>query len=113
MAITAVVWITVLILTPPESDEVLDRFYAKVRPGGPGWRRQRERTGIPPSQDLALDLKRILAAVLLLYAFMFGIGGLLLQKWGWMIWMTVLAVASGAWLFVLQRRGYVDQTAEV
>jgi len=110
-AITSAVWITVLFLTPPESDEVLDRFYAKVRPGGPGWRRQRERTGIQASQDLGLDLKRILAAVLLLYAFMFGVGGALLQQWGWMVAMIVLAIASGAWLFVLRRRGYVDQAA--
>lgn len=112
-AITSAVWITVLYFTPPESDEVLDRFYAKVRPGGPGWRRQRERTGIPPSQDLALDIKRILAAVLLLYALMFGIGGALLQRWGWLVSMTALAIASGAWLFTLKQRGYVDQTTEV
>lgn len=47
-AITSVVWITVMILTPPESNDTLDRFYRRVRPGGPGWNLQRVRAGEAP-----------------------------------------------------------------
>ena len=36
--ITAVVWLTVLLLTPPEAPDVLERFVRQVRPPGPGWR---------------------------------------------------------------------------
>ena len=31
-------WLVVTYLTPPEPEATLDRFYAKVRPGGPGWK---------------------------------------------------------------------------
>jgi solute:Na+ symporter, SSS family len=37
--LTIVTWLVVTLVTKPETDEVLHRFYRKVRPGGPGWRR--------------------------------------------------------------------------
>lgn len=97
-ASTAVIWIAVMALTPPESDEVLDRFYTKVRPGGPGWRRQQGRTGLPPLQDLGRDLKRVMAALLLLFGAMFSLGGFLLLQplTGWL--NLVAAVIGGVWL---------------
>lgn len=97
-ASTAVIWIAAMLLTPPESDEVLDRFYEKVRPGGPGWRRQQGRTGLPPAQDLGRDLKRVMAALLLLFGSMFSIGGFLLLQplTGWL--NLVAAVIGGIWL---------------
>ena len=39
VGITTAVWLAVTFLTAPESAETLDRFYRRVRPGGPGWRR--------------------------------------------------------------------------
>ena len=38
-AVTTVVWVLVTFLTPAEPDEVLLRFYRKVRPHAAGWRR--------------------------------------------------------------------------
>ncbi|WP_298542086.1 sodium:solute symporter family protein [uncultured Aquimarina sp.] len=35
--ITTVVWISVTLLTKPESKSVLQGFYKKIQPGGPGW----------------------------------------------------------------------------
>src|SRR5690606_39955909 len=64
--IPLLMWAPVMLLTKPESDEKLDAFYTRVRPGGPGWRRQRERTGIAPAQDLASDIQRVFAGVLIL-----------------------------------------------
>ena len=43
--VTTVVWLTVTFLTAPESDETLDRFYRRVRPGGRGWRAVARRLG--------------------------------------------------------------------
>ncbi|HKK94510.1 MAG TPA: sodium:solute symporter family protein, partial [Longimicrobiales bacterium] len=40
-ALSAVVWILVMWLTPPEDETTLNAFYRRVRPGGPGWERQR------------------------------------------------------------------------
>lgn len=90
-----VMWIVAMLLTPAESDETLDEFYRRVRPGGPGWKKQRQRTGLTPVQDLATDIKRVLAANLLMFGAMFSIGGFLLLQplTGWV--SLVVAVAGG------------------
>ena len=102
--ITTVIWVVTLLLTPPESDETLDNFYSKVRPGGPGWRKQRQRTGLLPLQNFSLDLQKVLAAVLLLFGAMFAVGGFLLLQslTGWI--SLVIAVAGGFWLRQLDKR---------
>ena len=101
---TALLWITVMFLTPPESDETLDRFYRQVRPSGIGWKRQQQRTGILPGQDLAKDFLRVLASILLLFGAMFATGGFLLLDplTGWV--SLIIAVAGGYWLRRLNRR---------
>jgi Na+/proline symporter len=43
--VTTVVWLTVTFMTQPESQATLDRFYRRVRPGGPGWRPVAARLG--------------------------------------------------------------------
>ena len=102
--ITTIIWVTTLLLTPPESNETLDRFYTKVRPGGPGWARQRQRTGIPPQQNLSLDIQRVLAAILLLFGAMLAVGGFLLLQslTGWI--SLAIAVMGGFWLRQLSKR---------
>ena len=96
--ITLVVWVTAMLMTPPESDDTLDTFYCKVRPGGPGWARQQQRTGVQPAQSLRHDLLKALAALLLLLGAMLGVGGFLLYQplTGW-VWLTI-AVGGGWWL---------------
>lgn len=96
--LTAIIWITVMFLTPPESDETLDEFYRRVRPSGWGWGRQQARTGIEAGQDLQTDILRVLAAILLLFGAMLGIGGFLLLQplTGWIA--LIFAVIGGVWL---------------
>ncbi len=43
--VTTVVWVGVTFATAPETDATLERFYGRVRPGGPGWRRVAARLG--------------------------------------------------------------------
>jgi Na+/proline symporter len=35
--ITSIVWIVVTFITKPEDNDVLEKFYKKTQPGGPGW----------------------------------------------------------------------------
>ena len=100
---TALVWVIVMFTTKPESDAVLDAFYARARPGGPGWHRQRERTGLTPLQDLAGDLLSSLWGIGLLFGLMFAIGALLLYKWSALGISVLVAVVSGLLLW-RQRR---------
>jgi solute:Na+ symporter, SSS family len=101
--LTAAIWITVMFLTPPESDATLDAFYSKIRPGGPGWQRQQLRTGLLPAQNLGLELLKVLAASLLLFGAMFALGGFLLLQpaLGWT--SLIMAVLGGTWLRRLTR----------
>ena len=107
--VTAIIWISVMYLTPPESDEVLDKFYLKVRPGGIGWLRERERTGVLPAQDLKQDLLKVVAAILLLFGSMFAIGGFLLLQpvTGWI--SLVVAVVGSFWLRKLSRKSELKE----
>src|SRR5436305_657928 len=45
VACSTVVWLAVTLLTRPEPDAVLEAFYRRVRPGGPGWAKVSERLG--------------------------------------------------------------------
>ena len=101
--ITAAIWIAAMLLSPPESDTTLDAFYTRVRPGGPGWTQQRQRTGLEPLQDLGWELQRVLAAMLLMFGMMFAVGGFLLLQslTGWV--SLVATVVGGMWLRQLNR----------
>lgn len=106
-AITVIVcflWISILFLTPPESEETLDEFYCRARPGGWGWREVRSRTGIEPAQDLSLDLQRAIAAMLLLFGALLASGGFLLLQpvTGWIA--LIVAVGGWTWLRQLNKR---------
>lgn len=102
--ITMLIWVPVMMFTKPESDEKLDAFYRRVRPGGPGWKRQRERTGIAAAQDLGKDIQRVLAGIMILFGSMFAVGGLLLQRWSTLIAMVIMLSIGFAW------RRYVGPT---
>ena len=55
--LTIIVWVVVTFLTRPESNEVLDSFFQKVRPGGFGWepvaRRNRD---VSVDRDLTVSI---------------------------------------------------------
>jgi Na+/proline symporter len=96
--VTAAIWVPVMLLTPPERDETLEAFYRRIRPGGPGWRPQRRRTGLEPAQDLGHDVLRACAALLVLLGLMFAVGFAALVDWAGVAVTSVVAVAGIAWL---------------
>ena len=83
--VSALVWLVVMLITPPESDAVLERFVRQVRPAGPGWARQRQRFGVEPLETLPSMLGRFLLASGVLFGGLIGTGGFVLhqQLSGW------------------------------
>jgi solute:Na+ symporter, SSS family len=107
--ITAAIWIPVMYFTAPESEEKLESFYLRVRPGGPGWGRIRERTGAPAAQDLACDAQRVVAGLMILFGLMFAVGGFLLLQWTVGIVASVVAVAGYLWLRHLGTTSHITE----
>jgi Na+/proline symporter len=71
------IWIPAMLLTKPEAPEVLDRFYARVRPAG-AWGPVEARVQLPPLDNLAADARRWLLWVVIVLGGMLGTGWMLL-----------------------------------
>jgi SSS family solute:Na+ symporter len=100
VAVSTIVWLSVTFLTKPEPDAVLERFYRRVRPGGPGWARISERAGfgregIPGG---ALAWTNWIAGVVAVYSSLFGIGKIVLGELVPGLVLLALAVGSFAWI---------------
>ncbi len=100
VGITTAGWLIVTLLTPPESDAVLQRFYEQARPAPHGWRRQAD--AAPPAQDGTRDristmLVATLSSIALVYGLLFAIGYALKAEW-LLAAMLALVAAAGALL---------------
>jgi len=100
VAVTTVTWVVATFLTKPEPDGVLDAFYRRVRPGGPGWRQVAERLGygresIPGG---ALAWTNWIAGIVAVYTTLFGIGKLVFGQLGMGFGLLAVAVLAFAWI---------------
>jgi SSS family solute:Na+ symporter len=100
VAISTVVWIGVTYATKPEPERVLEAFYRRVRPGGPGWAVVSERAGfgresIPGG---ALAWTNWIAGIVAVYASLFGIGKIVLGNVVPGLVMLVIAVLAFSWI---------------
>ena len=106
VAITTVVWVVVTYATPPENAETLRKFYRKIRPGGPGWRKVvqdaledqevLEQPGTPwtvPSGILAM-----LLGCVLVYGCMFATGNWIYGNYSLASGLTVLVLIAAYFL---------------
>ncbi|MFL5482747.1 MAG: sodium:solute symporter family protein [Gemmatimonadaceae bacterium] len=100
VAISTVVWIVATFVTAPEPESVLQSFYQRVRPGGPGWARVSESLGYGREQipGGALAWTNWIAGIVAVYSSLFGIGKIVLGEVGVGIAMLVLAVIAFAWI---------------
>jgi len=93
--LTAVVWIVVMLITPAESAEVMERFVRQVQPPGPGWRQWRDRFQVEVVDSLGELIRRFLLSSGVLFGALLGSGAFLLHQslTGWM--GLTLAVLCG------------------
>jgi SSS family solute:Na+ symporter len=110
VAVSTLVWVTVTYLTKPEPDSVLEAFYQRVRPGGPGWRRVSERLGygregIPGG---ALAWTNWIAGVVAVYTSLFGIGKLIFGHYVHGIALLLVSALSFGWIAKSFRSEFSD-----
>jgi Na+/proline symporter len=95
--VTTIVWIAVTLLTQPETEATLVRFYERVRPSAFGWRRiariARAEPGVEPLSVNAIDW---VAGCGLVYGTLFGIGKLVLGDLAPGALALAIAIACGA-----------------
>jgi SSS family solute:Na+ symporter len=114
VAVATVTWVTVTFLTPPEPDPVLDTFYRRVRPGGPGWRHVARRLGYPNEQIPGGVLSWInwVAGVVAVYTSLFGLGALLTGRPRAALVYAVVAIGA-FWLIQRNLRQEMQMSAPV
>jgi hypothetical protein len=100
VAVSTVVWLAATYLTAPERAEVLESFYKRVRPGGPGWAEVSGRLGfgrepIPGGKSAFVNW---VAGVIAVYASLFGIGKIIFGYLGAGITLLVVAAIAFAWI---------------
>jgi Na+/proline symporter len=100
VAVSTVVWLGVTFATKPEPDRVLEAFYRRVRPGGPGWAVVSERAGfgresIPGG---ALAWTNWIAGIVAVYSTLFGIGKIVLGNLLEGLVMLAIAVIAFSWI---------------
>jgi len=98
--VTTIIWVAATYMTKPEPAPVLEAFYKRVRPGGPGWRHISEplgfgKEGIPGGK---LAFVNWAAGVVAVYATLFGIGKIVFGEWGLGLGLLAIALAAFVWI---------------
>tara|TARA_R110002051_G_scaffold87713_4_gene154497 strand:- start:49486 stop:51300 length:1815 start_codon:yes stop_codon:yes gene_type:complete len=100
---TTITWLIVTYITKPEDQKVLQNFYVKIQPGGPGWTKvvndakadhiilkNTEEKWSVPSGILAMLLGSVL-----IYSCMFATGYWIYGDYSYAIGLTISAIISG------------------
>jgi SSS family solute:Na+ symporter len=100
VGVSTVVWIAVTFLTRPEPDSVLDAFYRRVRPGGPGWAAVSARLGFgrEPIPGGGQAWTSWIAGIVAVYSTLFGIGKLVFGELASGLILLLVAGAAFAWI---------------
>jgi putative flippase GtrA len=102
--ITTIVWVVVTFITPAEKQEVLESFYKKTQPGGPGWKRiikkARDRgvdieSGEEESWSVPAGILAMLLGMALIYGCLFFVGYLIYGEYQYALFTGLLALGSG------------------
>ncbi|MGM5468960.1 sodium:solute symporter family protein [Flavobacteriaceae bacterium LMO-SS05] len=110
--VTTIIWLAATYITQPESKEVLQSFYKKIQPGGPGWAKvileaQSENIELKNSNEKWSVPSGILAMLLgcvLIYSCMFATGYWIYGDYKYAILFTVASVVSAYLLAKIWRK---------
>jgi hypothetical protein len=96
---TTFAWITVTLMTRPESEQTLVGFYRLIRPAGPGWGSIPAKAAVGPSPDsIPTQLLGWVLGCAFIYATLFGAGSALYGHTAQAILWGLVWVISGVGL---------------
>ncbi|SHI64219.1 Na+/proline symporter [Arenibacter nanhaiticus] len=107
--VTTAIWLAVTFMTQAESKEVLQSFYKKIQPGGPGWKSvisgaEKDNVEIVNTKEkwsVPAGIGAMLLGCVLIYSCMFATGYWIYGYYTGAISLTILAAISGALLAVV------------
>jgi Na+/proline symporter len=107
VGVTSAVWLIATFITKPESEEVLENFYRRTQPGGPGWKSvivkaKSKNIEIEAGQEgwsVPSGIIAMLLGCVLIYSCMFSTGYWIYGETTLAISTTISAVVSGYLLF--------------
>ncbi|MCK0108091.1 Na+:solute symporter [Flavobacteriaceae bacterium S0825] len=110
--VTSIVWIAVTYLTQPESKEVLQQFYKKIQPGGPGWNKvvneaRAENIEVVDSNEgwsVPSGIIAMLVGCVLIYSVMFATGHFIYGEYTSALALSALALVSAYFLVKLWKK---------
>lgn len=108
VGVTSTVWLTVTFLTQPEKKEILLSFYRRVRPNPAFWGPiAAEATDVSPERDGLFNIGNWLAGCLMIYAFLFGSGKIILGEPTTGIVFLIAGLLAGGYIyFGMERKGW-------
>lgn len=108
ISLTTIAWITVTLMTRPTSNEVLQGFYRKIHPGGPGWKAvaagMPAGTTVTADGNLTVRIAAVFIGAVAIYGVLFATGFYLYGNLPATLISTVLAALSIGFLWVYRKR---------
>jgi solute:Na+ symporter, SSS family len=101
IAVTTICWLLAAYLAPQTDREVLNSFYRKVRPVGPGWARIRaelgplEDDGLGTRENIPLALLGWVAGCVMIWSGLFTVGNVLYGRIGYALVLSAIFIVSG------------------
>jgi Na+/proline symporter len=110
--VTTIVWVLVTYLTKPENNAVLQNFYKKIQPGGPGWSKvineaKDDNINIIDNQEgwsVPSGILAMLIGCVLIYSVMFATGNLIYGQYTYSLILFGLAFLSAIILSKLWKK---------
>ena len=111
VGVTTLAWIGVTLVTSPEEEATLIKFYEKIQPGGPGWKKvvtkmpvQNNSTQPEAAWDVPLGIVCMIMGTAAVYSLLFALGSLLYGDYTRMAWLLGIALLSLWGLFHFWRQ---------
>ncbi|PTM09781.1 MAG: Na+:solute symporter [Bacteroidetes bacterium] len=110
--ITTIIWVIVTYVTQPESKEVLQNFYKKIQPGGPGWNKivneaKEENIEIVDTNEgwsVPSGIVAMFVGCAFIYSIMFATGSFIYGEYSKAFMLLGVALISGLVLLKLWKK---------
>ena len=93
---TTIIWLAATFLTRPVGDKKLSEFYRVIHPGGPGWKKYRNKyPEIKPDESYGKQFVNWICGIISIYAVMNGTGSIIFHEYLKGIVVLLVAFAAG------------------